>query len=180
MKKLLILLIITLSSLIGYSQVCSVNKCINQPASAQVTTPQPGYAYNWSIVPALVFAGQGTSLINIASVGNITQAYVITCVVTAANGCDTTITCTLNVINSTAQLNLPSICRDNGLVDLTLYANPPGGTFIGNGVVGNTFNPSVGTTNITYNVVGGNGCSATTNGVITVEPTPQPGVIQIN
>lgn len=180
MKNIILTLLLLLASTFAYSQACSVNKCINQPATAQVTTPQAGYNYNWSIVPALAFGGQGTPIINIASVGSILQPYVITCVVTAANGCDTTITCTLNVINATAQLNLPSVCRDNGLVDLTQYANPPGGIFSGNGVVGTTFNPAAGTSNITYDVVGGNGCSATAVGVLTVEPSPQPGVIQIN
>ena len=180
MKRLILIVLITLTSIIGFSQACSVNKCINEPATAQVVTPQPGYTYNWSIVPALGFVGQGTPVINIASVGNILQAYVVTCTVATAFGCDTLVNCTINVINATAQLNLPTVCRDNGLVDLTQYAVPPGGTFSGNGVVGTTFNPAAGTTNITYTVTGGNGCSATASDVLTVEPSPQPGAIQID
>jgi hypothetical protein len=180
MKNYILSLLLLLVSSFGYSQACSVNKCIDQPAIAQIVTPQPGYTYNWSIVPALGFVGQGTPVINIASVGSVLQSYVVTCVVATAFGCDTLVNCTINVINATAQLNLPSVCRDNGLVDLTQYANPAGGTFSGNGVVGTTFNPAAGTTNITYTVTGGNGCSATTNGVITVEPSPQPGNIQID
>ena len=180
MKNLLIALIFLMLPLVGVSQACSVNKCVNQSAAAQVTTPQPGYLYNWTVSPALVFVGQGSSAINIPSVGNLLQSYTVSCLVTAPNGCDTTITCTINVSTAIAQLNLPSICRDNGLVDLTQYATPPGGAFSGTGVVGNSFNPTVGSSNITYSVVAVNGCSASTVGVITVLPTPQPGVIQIN
>jgi hypothetical protein len=180
MKSLFIGLALLMLPLLGISQVCSVDKCVNQSAAAQVSSPQPGYTYNWTISPALVFVGQGASAINIPSVGNLLQAYTVSCLVTAPNGCDTTIVCTINVNTSTAQLNLPSICRDNGLVDLTQYATPPGGAFSGNGVVGNSFNPAVGSSNITYSVVATNGCSASTVGVITVLPTPQPGVIQIN
>ena len=180
MKNLLITLILLILPLIGIGQACSVNKCINQSAAAQVTTPQPGYLYNWTISPALVFVGQGSSAINIPSVGNLLQAYVVNCLVTAPNGCDTTITCTINVSTAVAQLNLPSICRDNGLVDLTQYATPSGGAFSGTGVVGSSFNPAVGSSNITYNVVAANGCSGSIVGIITVLPTPQPGVIQIN
>jgi len=180
MKNLLITLVFLILPLIGVSQVCSVNKCVNQSAAAQVTSPQPGYLYNWTISPALVFVGQGASAINIPSVGNLLQSYTVSCLVTAPNGCDTTITCVINVNTAVAQLTLPSICRDNGLVDLTQYATPPGGAFSGVGVIGNSFNSAVGSSNITYSVVAANGCSASTVGVITVLPTPQPGVIQIN
>ena len=180
MKNLLITLVLLTLPLIGISQACSVNKCVNQSAAASVTSPQPGYSYNWTISPALVFVGQGSSAINIPSVGNILQAYTVSCSVAASNGCDTTITCTINVSTTAAQLTLPSICKDNGLVDLTQYATPPGGTFSGTGVIGNLFNPAAGSSNITYSVVATNGCSGSAVGLITVLPTPQPGVIQIN
>lgn len=179
MKRFITILSLILP-VVGFSQVCSVNKCINESATAQVTTPQAGYNYNWTISPSLTFTGQGSSIITIPSVGNTTQVYTVSCVVTSASGCDTAITCNINVVTNTAQLNLPSICSDNGLVDLRQYANPQGGTFSGTGVVGNTFNPAVGTSTITYTVVGGNGCSGSATATIAVEPAPNPGVIQIN
>ena len=58
MKNLLIALILLMLPLVGVSQACSVDKCVNQSAAAQVTTPQPGYLYNWTISPALVFVGK--------------------------------------------------------------------------------------------------------------------------
>lgn len=56
--------------------------------------------------------------------------------------------------------------------DVILAGSPLGGTFSGTGVTGNNFDPSVGTQTITYDYVDGNGCEATSNTVITVNPSP--------
>jgi len=60
------------------------------------------------------------------------------------------------------------VCRVQGLVNLS--GTPAGGTFSGPSVVGNTFDPSIGTGtySVVYNYTDGNGCSNSTNLVLTV------------
>ena len=64
-----------------------------------------------------------------------------------------------------------TICISSGLVSLP-DATPGGGTYVGAGVVGLNFNPDssgVGTHTITYYYTDGNGCSADSSQVLTVE-----------
>lgn len=58
---------------------------------------------------------------------------------------------------------------------VTLVGNPTGGTFSGNGVTGNTFNPAtagVGISTITYTYTNGSGCTNSTSQSTTVTPLP--------
>src|SRR5438105_5393513 len=58
---------------------------------------------------------------------------------------------------------------------VSLNGTPVGGTFSGVGVVGNNFDPSVsgaGTFVITYSYTDANGCSASANTSVTVNPLP--------
>src|SRR5437762_9952354 len=58
---------------------------------------------------------------------------------------------------------------------VSLNGTPVGGTFSGTGVVGNNFDPSTsgaGTFVITYSYTDANGCSATANTSVTVNPLP--------
>ncbi|WP_411032405.1 gliding motility-associated C-terminal domain-containing protein [Spongiimicrobium sp. 3-5] len=67
------------------------------------------------------------------------------------------------------------ICVDAGALDLTILANPTGGTFSGPGVTGNSFDPAtvgVGTHTITYEFTDTNGCTNTATAIITVNALP--------
>lgn len=61
-----------------------------------------------------------------------------------------------------------TVCHTGGLVNMT--GTPSGGTFSGTGVMGNTFDPSVGngTFTVTYTYTDANSCSNSTNIVFTV------------
>jgi PKD repeat protein len=65
---------------------------------------------------------------------------------------------------------------------VTLSAHDPGGTWSGNGVSGNTFNPAIaGTGNhiIRYNLTNTNGCTDNDNITITVVPTPDATITPV-
>lgn len=72
--------------------------------------------------------------------------------------------------SSTATINgLPSIITDGNAVNLS--ATPSGGTFSGNGVVFNAFNPSIsgtGPSTVSYIFTDANGCTSTTSQVVIV------------
>ena len=64
-----------------------------------------------------------------------------------------------------------SVCLSGG--SITLTGNPTGGTFSGNGIIGNSFNPSAASTGskvITYAYADVNGCSNSSSQTITVNP----------
>ena len=64
-----------------------------------------------------------------------------------------------------------SICANGG--SITLTGNPTGGTFSGNGISGNSFNPataSIGSNVIIYSYADGNSCSSNSKQTITVNP----------
>ena len=74
----------------------------------------------------------------------------------------------------------PSYC-ENGVAD-TISAIPAGGTFSGDGIIGNTFNPSLiqavpTTTPISYTVTGTNGCSGTDTIWVEVRSLPIVNII---
>ena len=54
--------------------------------------------------------------------------------------------------------------------DITLTGNPTGGQWSGIGVTGNTFNPNAGTQTLTYEVTDQNGCFASDQTTVTVNP----------
>ncbi len=66
--------------------------------------------------------------------------------------------------------NYAAVCVDAS--DVALIGTPAGGTFVGTGVTGSNFDPSVGTQTITYNYTDANGCSDSDQAVITVNPLP--------
>jgi hypothetical protein len=78
--------------------------------------------------------------------------------------------------NQAATLNLPTtLCINQVLPDLSLYANPPGGVFTGNGVTLNagiySFNPSLagaGNHMITYTYTSNTGCVYDISATVTV------------
>ncbi len=121
----------------------------------------PGSTYLWSDNST-----QQTLPVNTTGVFSV--------IVTAPSGCITydTINVSLNTPPSlTFTLSQTAICFDDAA--LTLAATPAGGTFNGNGVSGTSFNPLTagnGVQIITYSYTDSNGCSATVNDTITVDP----------
>ena len=107
--------------------------------------------------------------------------YSITYTYTDVFGCSNSDIQSVNVdtLPTVAILGLsPSYCVNSGLVTLT--GSPAGGTFSGNGVSANTFNPSVagqGNHSISYSYNDGNGCSNSTSQIVTVNPLPNVSII---
>ena len=74
------------------------------------------------------------------------------------------------------------VCNEEGTIPLST-ATPAGGIFSGNGVSGNVFEPSLagtGVHNITYTYTDANGCSASQEQEIQVNPIPSAPVITQN
>lgn len=92
---------------------------------------------------------------------------------TGANGCMDSVNVTLTVnTNPTASLTtaVDTACSIDGTVNLS--GSPAGGTYLGNSVAGNTFNPStaaLGPNVISYVFTNGSGCSDTANSTIVVD-----------
>lgn len=82
-------------------------------------------------------------------------------------------TASVSVVNpqSVALLPFTPVCIDAGLRTLS-GGSPAGGVWSGNGVSGNTFDPSVGTQTITYTVTFAPGCTGNASQVYTVNPLP--------
>ena len=69
----------------------------------------------------------------------------------------------------------PALCNSSAKLNLVPYVNPAGGTFTGNGVVGNFLDPSKlpsGVDTITYTYVSGSGCTATATAYVTIQANP--------
>jgi hypothetical protein len=136
--------------------------CVNATPSTLTGGTPAGGTYSGSGVSAGTFnpttAGTGMK--------TITYSY------TDANGCSATASSTITV-NSLPVVtigNISAICTGSSPVTLTA-GNPAGGTYSGNGITNNSFNPAlvgVGTYPVTYTYTDGNGCSASTNGSVTV------------
>jgi hypothetical protein len=80
------------------------------------------------------------------------------------------VTVTFNTNPVVSAGNYPDACVD--AADITLAGTPAGGTFTGNGVTGNSFDPTIGTQTITYNYTDANGCSNSNTATITVNSLP--------
>lgn len=92
---------------------------------------------------------------------------------TDANGCENTdqVTVTVNTMPTVNLGNLETSCINHPAYQLT-EGTPSGGTYSGNGIVGNMFDPSiagVGSHVITYSYVDGNGCSGTATNTLIVD-----------
>ncbi|MEZ4758105.1 MAG: CUB domain-containing protein, partial [Flavobacteriales bacterium] len=87
---------------------------------------------------------------------------------TDGNGCSNS--CSVSItVNATPVVSCGSYgpyCSTDGPVSLA--GSPAGGTWSGAGVSGNTFNPAVGTSTLTYAYTDANGCSASCQTTITV------------
>ncbi|MCX7767686.1 MAG: PKD domain-containing protein [Flavobacteriales bacterium] len=103
-------------------------------------------------------------------------SFPITYTYTDANNCANSATQSITV-NAGLTVNhqpLSAVCVNDAPFTLT-GGSPPGGSYIGPGVSGNSFSPSVagvGTHTLTYSVSGSGGCTGSTTVSITVNPTP--------
>lgn len=178
MKKLLLIIIVTLTSLSLNAQ-CVVDKCINASATAEITNAQPTWTYNWSSTLA-GFTGQGTSQISWASVGSTITSYNVSVVITdGATGCDTTVVCTINVLdNPVVTLNLPDVCFGATVGVPISGGSPAGGVYLLGGVAITTLTPTNIGQNITYELTA-SGCTGTATDVLVGSPAPN-AVITIN
>ena len=96
---------------------------------------------------------------------------------TDVNGCVGSASQNITLTPATAvSVVIPStVCLDGGLINIS--GIPAGGTFSGIGVLGNFFNPltaGLGTFNINYTYIDGNGCSASINQNINVTSGSSP------
>lgn len=178
MKKLITLLFLTIG-LVSFGQTTANPDivCVNATGEQYFVTNTPTSTYQWTITGGggVLQTGQGTNSITVdwgATPGLYPNAVTIT--ETTISGCvGNPITLNVEILELILQ-PISSFCLTDPTY--TLSANIGGGTFSGNGVVGNSFNPSaagIGTFIITYSL---NGCSTTTN--ITVNSLPVTGPIQ--
>ena len=175
MKKIIIIVFLFVG-LVSFGQVITNpdTVCINAVGEQYFVTNTPGSSYFWTTTGTLI-SGQGTNAITIdwgATSGLYPNAVSVT--ETIVNGCPGNPVDLDVYIMDLVLLGAGTFCITDPA--FTLFANEVGGTFSGNGVVGNDFDPSlagVGVHIITYSL---SGCSQTMN--ITINNTPVTGPIQ--
>lgn len=157
--------------------------CKSQPSIVTASiTPTPTLAVNSGVVcsgkpSTLTVSGAGTYSWSTGATGSsivVTPTVNTTYTVTGTNGGMCSKTATTNVtihpspvVSASAQSN--TVCTFDAPVNLT--GSPAGGTFMGFGVVGNTFNPTItgqGTFQVSYYYTNANGCSGSSHFNMTV------------
>jgi hypothetical protein len=180
MKPLFILLLLLTISFLANAQTDTV--CYRSTNSTYQVTNTPGNTYTWTIAaPGVITGGQGTNIITVnwgtANPGSIPNA--VSVFATSADGCPSPpVLLDVFVLNIVPTVIPIAVCDNTPCVPLN--GSPLGGTWSGNGVVGNTFCPNVagvGTSTITYTYTQ-NGCTFTATGTATVNPLPTISPIQ--
>jgi hypothetical protein len=185
MKKIIFTLVLTLLSIVGFSQVPTPNPANGNfycPNEVQVYGDQvidPLATYSFVITPAFPF--------NVISGGDQievtwTTPGVYTVEITKTIGqCFSVAQAQITVYPPTipAVIN-DALCQGNGTINLT--ANPIGSNpvFAGTGVTGTVFNASgllQGNYPITFTSTDVNGCPMTGNGLIVITPPPVTPII---
>ena len=116
------------------------------------------YSYSWSSNPS----GFSSTMKQPVAPAPLTTTYFVS--VSDASGCTTTAS-TLVTVNAIPNVSFTGLNSIYQVVEpvAALTGSPSGGTFSGNGISGNSFNPAVagigGPYNITYNYTDGNGCA---------------------
>lgn len=139
--------------------------CIDAAPVTLTATPAGGTFTGQGVVNGVFYP-------NLAGTGTHSLSYSITNV----NGCSGTLTTTIQVYA------LPSVTFSyvktnhcNNAAPVTLSGNPAGGTFTGNGMIGNVFHPAlagVGTHIITYTYTNANGCTKSATRTLNVIAAP--------
>lgn len=152
---------VTLTNASGCDSIISLDLTVFNPTTATDVITTCDSIYTWI---------DG----NTYTANNTTATYTTT----NSAGCDSIITLNLT-LSSTPLISLQpfvDVCSNAGIVNL-VGASPPGGTYSGLGVNGNTFDPSiagVGTVSITYNYTDPNGCMGSVTEPLTVIPSTNP------
>lgn len=171
MKKLILLFAILFSTA-SFGQC--VDKCINSSATATVTL-DPTWTYTWTVSGGILFTGQGTNEISIASVG-ATVGQIDVSVLIETQFCDSLIQGCLNIIDVTPSHPDESVCASSG--SGTFAAGSPLGGAItdSSGATVTTFDSSnIGDT-FTYTVTSG-GCVGSSTFTINGVPMPNATLI---
>lgn len=175
----------------------SVNSICAGGSISFTNTSQDATSYSWSFQggsPAT--STQANPSVTYTTPGS----YNVTLTATNANGSDVETQTGLITVNALPSITFPplaEVCLDDAPFALT-SASPAGGTYSGNGVTSNNFNPStagLGTHSISYSYTDGNGCSNSANQSIVVGcagledellssilvfPNPTSGVITVS
>jgi hypothetical protein len=185
MKKIIFTLVLTLLSIVGFSQVPTPNPANGNfycPNEVQVYGDQvidPLATYSFVITPAFPF--------NVISGGDQievtwTTPGVYTVEITKTIGqCFSVAQAQITVYPPTIPVVInDALCQGNGTINLT--ANPIGSNpvFAGTGVTGTVFNASgllPGNYPITFTSTDVNGCPMTGNGLIVITPPPVTPII---
>jgi len=144
------------------------------------TTETGKSGYTWNPGGGTVVQGAGPYEVFIT--WNTPGTKQVTVTYSDANNCQGTSSVHSVTVNATPAVSFSSpanaFCPNNAAFILT-YGSPPGGTYTGTGVVNISgvyyFNPSlanVGANALNYSYTSGQGCSASANGSITVNPLP--------
>ena len=180
MKKLLLIVVMVLSSLASMAQMTTINPdtvCYQTPGSIyQIQALGAGYTYTWTVTaPGVIVSGQGTPSLGVdwsaAAPGLIPNG--VSVLVTSPFGCTNSVLLDVFILNVVPLITpIGPFCVTDPCV--TLAATPLGGVFSGVGVVGNQFCPvtaGAGTFVITYTYTV-NGCTFTATIPVTVNPIP--------
>ena len=182
MKKLILLSVFTLLSIVGYSQVPTPNAangsqyCVGTTKVYGDQPLTPGSTYSFAIVPAQAFTPITTGS-QFQVTWNTPGVYTLTLTETNASGCQAVYTATVTVNNiGTATINPEQACEGStALIPITgsnLGTNP---VFSGTGVVGTNFDPTgLAAGNYTVNVTSttASGCPITGTVIFVINPLP--------
>lgn len=147
----------------GTASSGSVQFCANQPISLTASSIA-GDTYQWQ--------NNGNNVASGSSFTPITNG-TYTVISTSSAGCTATSTSTVVTIYSlptVTQTPISEVCLNEAPISLS-GGSPAGGSYSGNGVTNNTFDPNaagIGTHTITYSYTDGNGCigSASVNVIV--------------
>lgn len=158
--------------------------CYGSSGSTYSITSDPGVTYAWTVAaPGTITSGQGTNSIVVswanAAPGLINNGVTVT--VTNGNGCDTSTTINVFILQILPTFTAQASCVDAGCIALT--GTPAGGVFTGPGVTGQyQFCPSiagVGSHTLTYAYTFA-GCTFTTTGSGPFVVNPLPTITPIS
>jgi hypothetical protein len=184
-KAILLTAAFALAALITFSQPC-LQKCVGDAGGFTAQNLATGAPFDiathsivWNSNAPNAFTGQNTNTITWAVIsntaGNFTGSYTVTNI---GNGCDTTITFCIDVIQpAPPTLNLTDICFSNSSGIPIGIGTPSGGVYTdGAGNVVTQITPSMIGQTITYTTTSG-GCSGSATDVVIGLPSPSGGIL---
>jgi hypothetical protein len=142
--------------------------CSGDAINIALSSNLNGTTFSWTVVQTGVSganAGSGTSITDVISTTGGVQGTAIYTVTPDYNGClgnTITVDITVNPLPTVTFSMQDTVCINNGTVTLT-SGTPNGGTYSGNGVTGNVFNPQtagLGTHALIYTYTDNNSCTA--------------------